>query len=345
MRRKARVQELRKFRDNIGVPAILGGVIFANGELEADAVGIRRRGYPEEVHVSDAIHIGSCCKMITAVLFGTFVAEQRAAWEMPITELFPDLADSIAAGWQLRTVEELFHCLSGMVANPPRQVLNSGHTDARPLPQRRTELTELAFSKPPSKPGRFVYSNMSYIVMGAAIDRLSGVSFENALETRVLEPLGITSAGYGPPPVVWGHAPKVLLGGLALFKGKPAAPSESNSDNPPVLSSAGTLHLNCKDWAKILSLFLVDNKHGIVENHIIERILNAPQNKAARMSMGWAPVEYDGLSYAAQGSNLRWSATALMDDVRQRIAIVVCKDGRSRVLRQSVSLGNRLLRR
>ena len=173
MREQARVQELRKFRDKIGVPAVFGGVIGANGELEYDAIGIRRRGHPESVTESDCIHIGSCCKMITAVLFGTFVAEQRVDWEMPVTELFPDLADSIADGWQQRTVEELFHCLSGMVANPPRRVLTSGYADVRPLPQQRTEMTEIALSQPPRKPGRFVYSNMSYIVLGAAIDRLS----------------------------------------------------------------------------------------------------------------------------------------------------------------------------
>ena len=179
--------------------------------------------------------------------------------------------------------------------------------------------------------------------MGAAIDRLSGISFENALETRLLKPLGITSAGYGPPPVVWGHAPKVILGGLALLKGKPADPSERKSDNPPVFSSAGTLHLNCEDWAKTLRLFQVESNLGVVEGQIIEHILNVPQDKAARMSMGWGPVDLDGLSYGAQGSNVRWSATVLMNDARRRIALVVCNDGRSRVLSHSVSLAHRLL--
>lgn len=343
MQREARIRELSKFRDMTGVPAVLGGVISESGELELDAIGTRRRGHPEEVAASDRIHIGSCCKMITAVLFGTFVAEQRVDWEMPVTDLYPDLADSIAEGWHKRTVEELLHCLSGMKANPPRRFMTSGHTDTRTLSDQRTEITELAFSQPPHNPGGFVYSNMSYIVMGAAIDRLSGTSFERTLETRVLEPLGITSFGYGPPPEVWGHAPKVFLGGMALFKGKPADPSESESDNPPFFSSAGTPHLNCEDWAKLLRLFQAESNSGIVDRNIIERILKVPQDKAARMSMGWATVELDGLNYVAQGSNVRWSATVLMDEARRRIAMVVCNDGRSRVLSQSVLLAHQLL--
>ncbi len=343
MRDEARIQQLSRFRDRLDVPALFGGVIDADGVVELDAVGVRRRGHAETVTTDDRVHIGSCCKMITAILFGTFVAERRADWQMPVTELFPDLAGSIAKGWQQRTVAELFYCLSGMVANPPRRLLTSGYTDTRPLDEQRTALTELALSQPPRNPGRFLYSNMSYIVIGAAIDRLYGVSFESALETRVLEPLGISSAGYGPPPEVWGHAPAVVLGSFALFKGKSAAPDESESDNPPALSSAGTLHLNCRDWATLLRLFQVENNLSVVQDGIIERILRVPKDKGARMTMGWAPVELDGISYAAQGSNVRWSATVMMNDTRQRIAFVVCNDGRSRVLNQSVPLAHRLL--
>ena len=343
MRQDARVQELTRFGEKLGVPAVFGGVTDSQGNLELDVVGVRRRGYSEVASVCDHIHIGSCFKMITAALFGTFVSEHSANCDMPVTELFPDLADSIDKGWHQRTVAELLYCLSGMMTNPPRKLLNSGHTDDRPLPRQRTELAKLAFSRPPRKPGRFAYSNMSYIVMGAAIDRLSGISFENALKKRLLDPLGVCSAGYGPPPEVWGHAPRVFIGGMALFKGKPADPTESMSDNPPVLSSAGTLHLNCEDWAKLLHLFLYESHVSIIEDDIIKRVLCLPQNKGAPMSMGWAPTQLDGVSVGAQGSNMRWSATALMDDAQRRVAFVVCNDGRSSVLQQSALLTQRLL--
>jgi len=314
MQSETRVRLLDHFRKKIGVPAVFGGLISSNGEADFDLVGVRRRDHFDKAAINDRIHIGSCLKMITAYLYGTFVAEHRADWKMPVIDLFPDLTDSIADGWRQRTVEELFYCLSGMVANPPH------------------------------KPGRFVYSNMSYIVMGAAIDRISGNSFESELETRLFEPLGITSAGFGPPPEVWGHAPGVVIGGMALFKGKPADPSDNESDNSPALSSAGTLHLNCQDWASLLRLFQVESNLGIVDNKIVERILQVPKNRSAQMAMGWVPMDDDSLSYAAQGSNVRWSATALMDDARRHTAFVVCNDGRSRVLQESVSLARKLLK-
>ncbi|MFK7853328.1 MAG: serine hydrolase domain-containing protein [Granulosicoccus sp.] len=343
MKRDKRIQEITRFREKLGIPAVFGGVIGAHGNLELDVVGVRRQGYPEAVTTSDQIHIGSCFKMMTATLFGLFVSDHQADWDMPVTELFPDLIDSIAPGWHQRTVAELFYCLGGMMTNPPRKLLVSGHNDDRSLPQQRTSLTRLAFSRPPHKPGRFAYSNMSYIVMGAAIDRLSGVNFESSLKIRILDPLGVCSAGYGAPPDVWGHSPRVFIGGAALFKGKPADPTESKSDNPPVLSSAGTLHINCADWARLLQLFQRDCDPGIVDNDIIERVLHLPQHKGARMSMGWAPASLQGVSFGAQGSNMRWSATALIDDAQRRIAIVVCNDGRSSVLTQSGYLAQQLL--
>ena len=343
MQNEARVQELHRFRDKLDVPAVFGGVIDTEGNLALDVIGVLRRGHSEVATASDKIHIGSCLKMVTAALFGSFVSEHSANWDMPVTDLFPDLADSIAEGWHQRTVAELFYCLSGMMTNPPRQVLLSGHTDGRALPEQRSEMATLAFSKPPHKPGRFAYSNMSYIVMGAAIDRLSGTSFENALRERVLDPLGVCSAGYGPPSEVWGHAPGVFIGGMALFKGTPVDPAQSKSDNPPVLSSAGTLHLNCEDWAKLLQLFQRESHLSIIEEDIIKRVLCLPQNKDARMSMGWAPTDLEGVSVGAQGSNTYWSATALMDAGRRRVAFVVCNDGRSSVLRNSAFLTQKLL--
>lgn len=344
MQQETRDRELTRFREKLGVPAVFGGVIGAQGNLELSAVGVRRRGYPEAVAINDQVHIGSCFKMITASVFGMFVSENRADWEMPVTDLFPDLSYSIAPGWRQRTAAELFYCLSGMATNPPKELLISGYNDDRSLPQQRTALTELAFSRPPHKPGRFAYSNMSYIVMGAAIDRLSGTSFEDALKKNVLEPLGIRSAGYGPPPEVWGHASRVIFNGKALFRGKPADSIESQSDNPPVMSSAGTLHLNCEDWARLLQLFQCESDLGIIDDDIIERVLYLPQHKGARMAMGWAPANLEGVSFGAQGSNTRWSATALMDDARRRVAIVVCNDGRSSVLSQGAHLAQQLLR-
>ena len=336
-------EELCQFRRQLDVPAVFGGIADAGGGSHFDAVGVTFRGGDRAAQSTDRVHIGSCCKMLTAALFGTFVERGGADWGTPVADLLPDLAATVDAGWQRIPVHALLHCLGGMVANPPRRYLQTGFTDQRGLPEQREEMAALALSQTPRSPGRFVYSNMSYIVIGAAIDRLVGTSYEDALSARLLQPLGIDSAGYGPPKEVCGHAPRVQFGAMALGKGKPADPTDPKSDNPPMLSSAGTLHLRIGDWIALLRLFLNEEKPGPVSAATIERILQLPQNKAGRMAMGWAPAQLSGAAYGAQGSNVRWSATVLMDASRRRVACVVCNDGRSRVLMRSPSLVHRLL--
>ena len=62
------------------------------------------------------------------------------------------------------------------------------------------------------------------------------------------------------------------------------------------------------------------------------------------MAMGWMRAAHlRGVSYAMQGSNTMWSATAIIDDDRQRAALVACNDGRNRVLNRSVGLAGQLL--
>ena len=59
--------------------------------------------------------------------------------------------------------------------------------------------------------------------------------------------------------------------------------------------------------------------------------------------MGWAPAELDGVSVGQQGSNTFWVATALIDSSRSRTVMVVCNDGRTRLLTRTARFAAELL--
>jgi hypothetical protein len=60
--------------------------------------------------------------------------------------------------------------------------------------------------------------------------------------------------------------------------------------------------------------------------------------------MGWAPAHGVGnASFGQQGSNMLWVATALIDARRERTAMVVCNEGRAKLLAQTPHLALRLL--
>jgi CubicO group peptidase (beta-lactamase class C family) len=77
---------------------------------------------------------------------------------------------------------------------------------------------------------KFSYCNLCYTVAGAIEERVSGKTWEELIEERVVEPLGLKTAGFGPQASLgrvdapFGHT---IIGG----KLKPMLPGP-NGDNP-----------------------------------------------------------------------------------------------------------------
>ncbi|KAB2848236.1 MAG: beta-lactamase family protein, partial [Hyphomicrobiaceae bacterium] len=166
-----------------------------NDKLQLEVVGTRRRDAQDPVSVEDRWHIGSCGKSITALLYARLVSSGRAEWRVPIAQLLPDIAGGIHPAWRERTIDELFVCRSGLAANLTPGQGENFRRDCAPLREQRTAATRAALTGSPGPRGRFVYSNLGYIVIGAIIDRLTESPFETALAREVWEPLGVTSAG------------------------------------------------------------------------------------------------------------------------------------------------------
>ena len=334
---------LVEFRDRFKAPAVGVAVVTRSGSLEVDVVGSRQRGSTDPATIDDQWHIGSCAKAMTAVLYARLVEQGTAEWGIPIGSLFPDLGNAIDAGWEEATVDEVLLCRSGMDANLSRAKMLTAWEDTSPMSEQRTRAVVSALSGAPRSRGSFRYSNLGYIVIGAAIDRLAGKPFEDALRTEVFGPLGITSAGFGAPPDIWGHRPKLQIGGLTLGRGTPAEPGDQRSDNPAVMTPAGRLHLTLADWARFQGVFL--NQGGdLLEPGNLEHLLALPPGKGSGMAMGWAPaVGLDGPSFGMQGSNTLWAATALIDSDFERTVMVVANDGRTKILRRSAQLAVNIL--
>ncbi len=341
---KAVIGELEEFRRKLGVPAVIGAVTTSDDVVAIDVTGDRSRTDPSPATIADQWHIGSCGKSITAMLYAVLVERGLTDWNRPVAELFPDIAE-VSPGWAGVTIDDLLHCRAGVPANPTAKTMRAAHKSTEPLIAQRTEAVERVLSAAPHKPGTFTYSNLGYAMVGAAIDRIIDGAFENALFEYVLDPLGVMTAGFGPPPEIRGHHPRVRLGPLLAGKGDPADPKgRKPADNPPLLTPAGRLHVSVPDWAKIQRVFLNDGAPLLTASSV-QRLLRDPQpnSKGRSMSMGWASGERLGTSHAMQGSNTMWAATALMDREHSRTALVVANDGRMSVLAGSAHLAAKLL--
>lgn len=337
--------ELQEFRTKLKVPAVIGAVTDREGLVAIEAIGDRSRTDTQAVTTDDLWHIGSCGKSITAVAYARLVEQGRAEWGLPITELFDDIS-GIDSSWAKPTIDDLLRCRAGVKANPSTPEMLASHKSKDSPVEQRTAAAEKVLGSTPKDPGRFVYSNLGYAIVGAAIDRLAGIPYEDAVNKLVLEPLGITTAGFGAPPLVRGHQPRARVAMIVAGRGKPADPQGSRpADNPPLLTPAGRMHLSVPDWAKFQRVFLNDGA-PLLGPDTVEHLLHDPGDgeKGRSMSMGWASGREVGVSHAMQGSNTMWAATALMDREGGRTGLVVASEGRMSVLVGSAHLTQRLLK-
>lgn len=301
--------ELEALRIKYELPA-LAIAASTQGQLHfSEAVGIRRLLHPEEVTSDDRFHIGSCTKAMTATLIARQVERGSLRWDLPLQEAFPELAETMHAGYRTVTLEQLLNHTGGLPANPtaagiwPRLFDWKGTTTSA-----REKVAEVVQTrKPAAKAGaEFLYSNTGYMIAGLIAERATKTPWEDLMATEVFTPLGITTAGFGTPGTPnqtdqpWGHSP-------GLFFGQ----SATQQDNPPALGPAGTVHLTLADWARFATLHATKGASvpGYLKPETFDRLHRAALDEYA---LGWGVVGERkwarGVALSHSGSNTAWYA-------------------------------------
>lgn len=152
-------ERLEVFRRRHGVAAIGAATIDSSFHTieSTDVVGDVRRGANDAVAETDAWHIGSCAKALTAALYARLVEQDHAEWGARLVDLFPDLAESIDRGWSAATIDELLTCRSGLPANPDRSAMLAAYDDPNPVADQRSRAARAALADPPEGRGEFVF--------------------------------------------------------------------------------------------------------------------------------------------------------------------------------------------
>ncbi|MDQ8029183.1 MAG: serine hydrolase domain-containing protein [Brevundimonas sp.] len=309
-------------------PALAAGILGPDGLIWSGVRGVRRQGEPDLATLDDRWHLGSNTKAMTAAVFARLVEQGRARWAMPLSGAFPDL--TIDSGWDGLTLDDFMQHRAGLLDGPVinRDWLIGSRADARPLPEQRLALVERVLAAPPAGPrGVFAYGNANYILLGAAIERITGGSWEDAMRAELYTPLNLTSAGFGPPPgrdAPWGH--------LRIGDQRTAiAPEHPGADNPAALGPAGTAHMSLADYARFISA-MMGGVPGWLSPDSLNRLITPPAGANYALgwivrSQPWGGVGGPGPVIGHDGSNTMWYCTAAAAPGRKRAIIVLSNDG------------------
>ncbi|RPI77084.1 MAG: class A beta-lactamase-related serine hydrolase, partial [Desulfobacteraceae bacterium] len=255
---------LEQVRQKHAVPAMAAAVITSKRLQKIATAGIRKWGTNVSVTQEDLWHLGSDTKIMTSTLAAILIEQGKLKWTSTVSEIFPELVDSFYPDNKQVSLLQLLSHRAGLPANLTYSKLLKYGT----VQQQRIEAVKKGLSqKPLSAPGsEYLYSNLGYIIAGAMIERVTGISWEDALKKHIFLPLGMESAGFGglgTPGQIdqpWGHK----------SSGKPFYTNGPLADNLPALGPSGAVHCSIQDWGK----FIQDQLMGARE----EGVLLKPQS-------------------------------------------------------------------
>lgn len=296
--------------------ALAGGVVTREGLAWSGVRGVRRFGANDPATLDDRWHFGSNTKAMTAALFARLVEQGRTQWDAPLGELFPGM--TIDPGWDGTTIRDFMGHRAGVKDAVALGMVffMTARDDPRSLPEQRAAVVERVLGAPPSGPkGVYEYSNADYMIVGAAIERITGAPWEEAMRAELYGPLGLTTGGFGAPidnatgsANAWGHR-GAGAGRIAMD------PADPGADNPLALGPAGTSHMTLGDYATWLGVFLNDGA-GWLKSETVATLSAPLAGEGTPYGLGWIVLPGKAWSRGPilthDGSNTLWYATAVL---------------------------------
>lgn len=172
------------------VPGIAVACVRGEQVLLLEARGLRdvEQGLP--VTPRTLFAIGSCTKAFTALALDLLASEERADWDRPVRAYLPAFRLHERLDSDAVTLRDLVTHRTGL---PRHDFVWYG----RPELSRRAVLDRLPHLEPTAGlRERWQYNNLMYVVAGLVVEELTGGTWEDAVRTRILEPLGMARTSF-----------------------------------------------------------------------------------------------------------------------------------------------------
>ncbi|MFI8456038.1 serine hydrolase domain-containing protein [Kitasatospora sp. NPDC085464] len=171
--------------EEFGIPGVAVGIL-AGGQENYASHGVTSVHHPLPVDEQTLFHLASTTKTFTATALMRLVAEGKVELDAPVRRYVPELrlADERAA--EQITVLNLLNHTAGLDWN----LIDTGD-EADTLAGFVAKMAELPLIAPPG--ARASYSQAGYNLAGRIVEAVTGLPFEKAAASLVLEPVGLSN--------------------------------------------------------------------------------------------------------------------------------------------------------
>lgn len=329
-------------------PGLAVGVVRNGKVILAKGYGFRDVEKKLPVTSKTLFAIGSITKSFNVTTMGTLVDEGKLDWDKPVRNYLPEfrMYDSVAT--EQMTPRDLVTHRSGL----PRHDLVWYTADFT-----RKDLVERLQYLEPNKPFRstYQYNNLMFMTAGYLEEHILGVTWEEAVRQRVLQPLGMVGTTFS----------------TAESQKSPDFAEPYNKDYKtqevfhipfhelPGIGPAGEINSNVDDMCRYLIFHLnkgkIDGKQIVSENNVVQMqspqmaVQGAPQYPELSESsygMGFAISSYRGHKIVEHGGAIDGFIASFAFLPQDQIGVVVFANLGQTALPSAISYGviDRLLK-
>lgn len=300
--------------DAAGLP----GVAYAaldNGKSVSGAEGLVDVRTGKAITPDTPFQLASISKSFTAVAILQLIESGRAELDGEVSLYLDVFQDSPGGGITLR---QLLGHTSGYSTRQGNEidVENAGSADA--LTRQVALIASWAPAYEPNS--RWDYSNANYVLLGAVIEAISGLKYDQFVEAKILEPIGMmnsfVSDGRTYDNVAIGHKP---------WFGRKRPTKDVETKTTRASAPGGGVIASANDLALYLDM-LLNGENDIISAESKKLMMQPVSDQSPFYGLGWMLNPQNGTVYHS-GTNPGVETIAIMVPTERKGVVVLVNAG------------------
>lgn len=244
---------VEKVLKTFDVPGIAVGIVKDDKLIHAKGYGVRSLVTKQKVDENTLFGIASNSKAFTASALAMLIDEGKLKWDDKVTDYIPEFKMYNPYVTEEFTVRDLLTHRSGLGLGAGDLMMWPDSTNFT----KKDIIHNLRYLKPVSSfRTKYDYDNNLYIIAGEVVERVSGMTWEDFIEKRMMQPLGMTKSAASIHRL---KDKSNLISPHAPVNGKIEA---INIDWSDIANAAGGISSNVTDLSKWITMQMNNGKYG-----------------------------------------------------------------------------------